>query len=76
VGTLREELEALRIADARSSVDEKAPRTIDAVTESLAYSVWAMRERRALSEREWENLRTKYAAAKTAAEELKQEVQR
>jgi hypothetical protein len=74
---LRQELEALRVADPRPAVDEKAAATIDAVTESFTDSVWAIRRRRdegAMTEQEWANLRTKYADAKQAAEELKQAV--
>jgi hypothetical protein len=72
---LRRELEALRVAD--PSVDERARVTIEAVSDSFTYSVWAIRQRRVEppSEQEWENLKTKYAAAKAAAEALKQAVQ-
>lgn len=72
---LRDQLEALRVAHPSADVEAKAQATIDAVDASLAYSFWAMREGRAMSEREWENLKTKYAAAKTAAQELKRVVQ-
>lgn len=74
--SLRHELEALRVADSRAEVDEKAAATIATVTESFTNSVWAIRQRRdqPLSGEEWENLRTKYAAAKTATEELRDAV--
>ena len=50
------ELEALRIADPRHEVDEKAEATITAVTKSFVSSCSKMRQRRdegALSDSEW-----------------------
>jgi hypothetical protein len=72
---LRHELEALRVAD--PTVDALAGATIEAVTESFTYSIWAIRNRRAevTSAQEWENLRTKYATAKASAEALKHALQ-
>jgi hypothetical protein len=67
---LRRDLEELRVAD--PSLDEQTKATIDAVTASFTASVWALRHRNDAAERtDWDDLKEKYAAAKTAADALR-----
>jgi hypothetical protein len=71
---LRQELEALRVADSRASVGEAAAETVEAVSASLASSSCAMHQRRALTENEWNDATENYETAREAAERLKQAV--
>jgi hypothetical protein len=70
----RRELEALRVADPRSAVNDTAVATIEAVTESFGDSTWALRQQRPLSKEEWANVLAKFAAAQNAAEALRRAV--
>lgn len=71
---VRHDLEALRVADGRPPVDVTAVAAITALNDAFASVVLALRDRGGGAVTDWDRLNAKYAAAKTAADELKQAV--
>lgn len=77
--SLRRDLEALQVADARPAVRRHAGETLDATTKSFASSVWAIRQRRDRAvddpDAQWNAIKADHAAAVSAAEKLREAVQ-